>query len=110
MNGNTYSFVYDRNSADAAFHGIAARELTLSVLAGLPPEPAWDGCLVYQGPSPLGGATVCIVTRGPGADELQLRLVEAFERQAIPVLEVYEGGPEVAKPIAAARAGRWSIP
>ena len=110
MNGKSYSFVYDKVSADAAFHGIAARELTLSVLAGLPPQPAWDGCLVYQGPSPLGGATVCIATQGSGADELQLRLVEVFERQAIPVLGVYEGGPEVAKPIATARAGRWSVP
>jgi len=110
MNGDTYSFVYDRTSADAAFHGIAARELTLSVLAGLPPDPAWEGCLVYQGPSPLGGATVCIATQGSGAGEIQLRLIDAFEKQAIPILEVYEGGPEVTTPIATAREGRWSVP
>lgn len=107
----TYSFVYDRATADASFHGIAPRELALSLLAGLPPPPAWEGCLVYQGPSPLAAATtVCLATRGPGADEVQLRLLEAFERQGIPVLEVYEGGPEPSQSIAVARNGRWSAP
>lgn len=110
MTDPTFSFVYDRRTADAAFHGIATRELLLSVLAGLPPDPAWDGCLVYQGPSPLAGSTVCIGTRGHGADGLQLRLVEALERQGIPVLEVYEGGPEATAEIAAARDGRWATP
>jgi hypothetical protein len=106
----TYSFVYDRAAADAAFHGIAPRELALSLLAGLPPPPAWEGCLVYQGPSPLAAATVCLATRGPGADEVQLRLLEAFERQGLAVLEVYEGGPEPSQGIAVARNGRWSAP
>jgi hypothetical protein len=106
----TYSFVYDRASADAAFHGIAPRELALSLLAGRPPPPAGEGCLIYQGPSPLASATVCLATRGPGADEVQLRLLEAFERQGLPVLEVYEGGPEPSQTIAVARNGRWSAP
>ena len=110
MNETTYSFVYDRRSADAAFHGIATRELALSVLAGLPPQPGWEGCLVYQGLSPLDGPTVCLATRGPGADEVQLRVLEAFERNGIAVLEVYEGGPEVGQAIAVAREGRWAEP
>jgi hypothetical protein len=110
MTDTTYSFVYDRPSADAAFHGIAARELALSILAGLPPEPGWEGCLVYQGASPLEGATVCIATRGPGADALQLRLIEALERQNVWVLQVYEGGPEITQAIAVARDQVWSTP
>ena len=32
------------------------------------------------------------------------------ERQAVGILEVYEGGPEVASPVATARGGRWSLP
>jgi hypothetical protein len=110
MSEITFSFVYDRQSADTAFHGIAPRELALSVLAGLPPQPGWEGCLVYQGESPLEGATVCLVTRGPGADQVQLWILEAFERQGVRILGVYEGGPEVGQTIAAARDGRWSVP
>jgi hypothetical protein len=110
MSEATYSFVYDRQSADTAFHGIAPRELALSVLAGLEPKPEWEGCLVYQGSSPLEGSTVCIGTRGPGADQVQLGMLEAFERQGVRVLGVYEGGPEVSQAIAAARDGRWSAP
>ena len=105
-----FSFVFDRQSADTAFHGIGAQQLTLSILAGIPPEAAWEECLVYLGPSPIDGATVCVATRGPGADALQLRLVEAYERQAVRILEVYEGGPEIATPVAIARGGRWSLP
>lgn len=110
MADDSYSFVYDRQSADAAFHGVAARELSLSILAGLPPQPGWEGCLVYQGESPIEGATVCIGTLGNGAADLQLRLIEAFERQGIPILEVYEGGPGPGQAIAVARSGRWSAP
>jgi hypothetical protein len=104
----TYSFVYERQSADAAFHGIAARELVLSLLAALPPLPEWEGCVVYQGESPLGGSTVCIGTRGAGSDQVQLKILEALERQGVRVAEVYEGGPEVAQAIATARDGRWA--
>jgi hypothetical protein len=110
MTDPIYSFVYDRQSADAAFHGIAVRDLALSVLAGLTPQPDWEGCLVYQGESPLAEGTVCIGTRGPRADQVQLGILEALERQGVRVLEVYEGGPEVGQAIATARDGRWSVP
>ena len=106
----TYSFVYERESADTAFHGIAARELTLSMLAAIPPVPEWEECLVYLGASPIEGSTVCVATRGPGADAVQLSLIEAFERQGVRILEVFEGGPEVATPVATALGGRWSRP
>ncbi len=79
MTETTYSFVYDRRTADEAFHGIATRELALSVLAGAPPRADWDGCLVHQGTSPIDGPNVCLAARGPGADEVQLHLLEAFE-------------------------------
>jgi hypothetical protein len=106
----TYSFIYDRQSADTAFHSIAPEQLVLSMLAGIPPEAQWEGCLVYLGPSPIDGPTVCVGTRGPGADAVQLRLIEALERQAVRILEVYEGGPDPSAHVAIARAGRWSLP
>jgi len=92
------------------FRGIATRELALSVLAGMPPKAEWEGCLVYQGVSPIDGPTVCLATRGSGADEVQLHLLEAFETYDIRILEVYEGGPDVGQAIAVAREGRWSAP
>jgi hypothetical protein len=110
MTEPTYSFVYDRASADAAFHGIGIRELVLSLLAGLTPDAECDGCLVYEGESPLEPGTVCIGISGPGADALQLRLVEGLERQGVGIIKVYEGGPEVRMPIARAREGVWATP
>ncbi len=110
MNDSTYSFVYDHAAADVAFHGIAPRELTLSVLAALVPEKSWEGCLVYLGPSPLGDGTTCLATSGPGAGEVQLRLIEAFEGFSIGVLQVFEGGPGVDTSVAIVRNGIWIQP
>jgi hypothetical protein len=110
MSDATYSFVYDRASADAAFHGIAARELVLSILAAMTPESSWEGCLVYRGSNPIDETNICLATQGPAADEVQIRLIEALERQGIVVLQVYEGGPEIIEPIATARDEKWSVP
>jgi hypothetical protein len=110
MSDVTYSFVYDRASADTAFHGIAARELVLSVLAAMPPESSWEGCNVYRGSNPIDETNICLATQGPAADQVQLRLIEALERQGIGILQVYEGGPEIIEAIATARDGKWSIP
>jgi hypothetical protein len=106
----TFSFVYNQQSVDTAFHGIAPRELTLSMLAALTPEKEWEGCLVYQGPSPLGAGSICIATGGPGASEVQLRLLEAFESHGVKILQVFEGGPEASESIAVARNGLWAQP
>jgi hypothetical protein len=107
MSDQIYSFVCDRKSADTAFPGIAVRDLVLSLLAGIPPEAGWEGCLVYEGDSPLEKDTVCIGTSGPGADDLQLRLLDGLERQGVVIVEVFEGGPEPKWPIARAGGGRW---
>lgn len=111
MSEETYSFVIDRRSASETFKRVGKRELLLAVLATLPPETHWDGCLVYEGESPLGEvSTVCIGARGPSAAEVQERLIEAFEKQRVRVLEVYEGGPEVRESIARAEGGKWTSP
>ena len=106
----TYSFVCDRKTAEAAFPGIAIRDLVLSLLAGISPEKEWEGCLVYEGDSPLEAGTACIGTSGPGADGLQLRLLDALERQGVVVNEVFEGGPAVKWRIASAGNGQWVDP
>lgn len=107
MGEEGYSFVLDRLAVAVAFRGVEARDLTLALLAATVPDPAWEGCQVGLGESPLGPGTVCIATRGPFAGELQLRLVESFERQGVTVLQVYEGGPEAWTVLATARGGRW---
>ncbi len=103
-----YSFVYDGQAAAQAFPGRAPRDLVLALLAGLRPAPAWEGCTVFAGDSPLGEQTVCIATRGPGADQVQQGLIEALERQGISVLQVYEGGPEQRELYATAHGAVWS--
>ena len=111
MNDPVYSLIFDRQSARDAFKQIGTTALLLATLAQVTPEPAWEGCLVYEGESPLDGVkTACIGLRGPGADVVQQRLVEAMERIGVRILELYEGGPDVREPIARAREGRWASP
>lgn len=108
MAETAYSFVFDRKAAGEVFKQVGKREIVLAVLATIPPDPAWDGCLVYEGETPLGEVkTVCVGTRGSKADKVQERLVEGFEKLGIPILQVYEGGPEVKEPIAKAVEGKW---
>lgn len=110
MSDASYSFTYDRPSAAAQFHGIDDRRLLLSLLAGIAVAPAWDGCSVLLGDGPGEPDTTCVVTSGPGADEVQLRLIDAFERQRVRVVAVYEGGPADGAPVAVARGGGWAAP
>jgi hypothetical protein len=108
MPEETYSFVFDRQSASEVFRQVGKRELMLAVMATVTPEPAWDDCLVYEGETPLEEVkTVCIGIQGPAADKVQVRLVEAFEKQGVRVLEVYEGGPEIRERIAVASDKKW---
>lgn len=107
MGDATYSFAFDQQAVVAAFRGVAPRELTLALVAAMTPDPAWEGCQVGLGESPLGPGTVCITTLGPFAGELQLRLVESFERHGVPILQVYEGGPEAFTVLATVRGGSW---
>ena len=108
MSGQTYSFVFDRKGALEIFKQVGDREIVLAVLAGLTPEPGWDGCLVYGGNPPDEHAgQYCIGTRGPGADTVQERLVEGLEKLGIGVLAVYEGGPEPLRTIGTASGSKW---
>ena len=108
MSDSTYSFVFHRQMAGEVFKKVGKRDLALALLASIPPESEWEGCLVYEGESPLGDVkTVCIGTRGPSADVVQERLVEEFEKFGVPVIQVYEGGPEIREPIARAENGKW---
>jgi hypothetical protein len=108
---DTFSFVYDRAAAAAVFQEVGTQGLVLAILARVPPNPAWEGCLVYKGAAPDDSARmVCIAMRGPGAIEVQERLVETFERAGIPVPAIYEGGPEPQLELARVVDGRWSNP
>lgn len=106
-----YSFVFDRGVAWREFLQVAPRDIVLAVLARLEPPPGWEGCLVYEGPSPEGReGMVCVGIIGAAAAELQEALVASFEALGIPVPEIWEGGPEVRDRIAVARDGVWESP
>lgn len=108
MSEPVFSFVFDRRRSLEVFPGIGVDRLVRAVLARVPPPVEWSGCVVYTGATPLDpGATACVGTRGPCADAAQQLLVEQFEEVEIPVLAVYEGGPEQEVALARADAGRW---
>ena len=108
MSDAVFSFVFDRRRALEVFPGIGVDRLVRAVLARVSPPAAWNGCVVYTGATPLDpGATACVGTRGPAADRAQQQLVEQFEALEIPVLAVYEGGPEQEAALARADDGRW---
>jgi hypothetical protein len=109
MSDPVFSFVFDRQSARNAFKQVGATSFLLATLAQVTPEPPWEGCLVYEGESPLDSTkTACIGLRGPAADVVQQRLVEVMERLGVRILELYDGGPEVRERIAQVRDGRWA--
>jgi hypothetical protein len=108
---SVYSFVLDKLRADAELSAVPLRALVLALLARLPPEDRWAGCEIFTGDSPLDPTqTRCVAMRGPGADEVQERLVEIMEDLNVPVLGVYEGGPGERELIARATPPTWSSP
>jgi hypothetical protein len=108
---STYSFVYDRAEAARVFQEIGTRGLVLAILARLPPEPGWEGCVVYRGAAPDDSPRmVCIGMTGPSAIEVQQRIVETFEATGIPVPTIYEGGPEPQLELAKVTNGKWTTP
>jgi len=108
---STYSYVYDRAVAAQVFQEIGTQGLVLAILARIPPEPEWEGCLVYKGAAPEDSARmVCIGMTGPSAMAVQERMVETFEATGIPVPAIYEGGPEPQLELARVTNGVWSTP
>jgi hypothetical protein len=111
MTEPVFSFVLDRSEIRRSFRGVAPREFLLALLAGIPPQDHWNGCEVGLGPSPLEpNATICVVTRGPGAEEAQVGLLAALERQEMTVARVYEGGPSTTDVAARAAGKKWVAP
>ena len=111
MTEPVYSVVFDKQRADRELTPVGVERMVLALLAREPPDAAWDGCLVFEGESPDDPVTTrCVGMVGPGADQVQERLVETMESLNIPVLGVYEGGPEVRQKIARVRDGGWGQP
>ena len=108
MSDKIVSLVYDRKSAAEAYQQVDERQIVLAILAGIVPEPSWNGSVVFVGDPPAEqGGNVCIAVRGPEAETIQERLVEGLEKAGIVVLQIYEGGPEPTVTIATASEGKW---
>lgn len=111
MNDTTYSFVYDRAEAAKVFQEIGTQGLLLAILARIPAQADWEGCLVYSGEAPENDEQmICIGMTGPGAIQVQEQIVENFEKTGVPVPAIYEGGPEPTLELARVTDGRWSAP
>jgi len=108
MSESVYSFVFDRGEALKAFPQTGKYDLILGVLASMPPKEEWEGCTVYEGMSPMKQLqTVCIGIQGASADQVQEKLIEGFEQKGVPVLQVYEGGPEIQEVYAKVENETW---
>jgi hypothetical protein len=111
MDHPVYSIVFDKRQADRELTPLSIDRMVLALLARQPPEAAWNECLVYEGETPSDPSTTkCVAMTGPCADRVQERLVETIESLNIPVLGVYDGGPEVRMKIARVKDGRWGEP
>jgi len=111
MSESVYSFVFDRQKALLAYPKTGKYDLVLGILASIQPEAEWEGCIVYDGISPLEEPrTACIAVRGTAADKVQESLVEGFEQKGVPILQVYEGGPDVREMFATVESGTWVAP
>jgi len=108
MTEAVYSLVFDRQEALKSYPQTGKYDLVLGILASIQPRADWEGCVVYEGVSPLGEfRTVCIGIRGNNADKVQERLVEGLEQKGVPVLQVYEGGPDVRELVARVEDEIW---
>jgi hypothetical protein len=108
MSEAVYSFVFDRQKALLTYPKTGKYDLVLGILASIQPETGWEGCIVYDGISPMEEPkTACIGVRGAAADRVQESLVEGFERKGVRILQVYEGGPEIRELFAKVENGTW---
>ncbi|MBN1656696.1 MAG: hypothetical protein JXA30_23185 [Deltaproteobacteria bacterium] len=103
------SIVIDRKSVRQAFKKVSEAEIVLASLAGIRPDPRWEGCLVYAGDAPEEQAgNGCIGIQGERAEEVMQRLVESLERLGLTILSIYDGGPEPTRLIARVSGGKWT--
>ena len=111
MSDPVFSIVFNKRQADKELTPLAVDRMVLALLARQPPEAEWDGCLVFEGQTPDDPATTrCVGISGPCADKVQERLVETMEGLNIPIVGVYDGGPEVRIEIARVKDGTWGEP
>jgi hypothetical protein len=104
----TYSFVFTRSSAEAAFPKSPPDRVIVAVLAGIRPGEGAEGCRVFLGQAPEDPeGTVCLGTDGPGADLVQRAIVERLEAMGVEIPAIYDGGPEPETVVAEWQGGRW---
>ena len=94
MSNAVHGITFSEAEAQRVFKGITADRVLLAVLAGVEPEPEWEGCTI---------------TVGAGPPDLTVlpRLVETLARMGISTRaapERLEGG----SPLARVSGGRWS--
>jgi hypothetical protein len=111
MSDPVYSIVFDKRQADEELTPLSVDRMVLALLARRPPKAEWNDCLVYEGETPSDASTTkCVAMTGPHADQVQERLVETMESLNIPVLGVYDGGPDVRIKITRVWDGAWGEP
>jgi hypothetical protein len=100
------SFSFSTAQANKVFPNSHVDSLVLALLAGIPPQPGWEGCLVFQAGSQPSDVRVGL--RGPAALAIRDCLVDSITRIGIDLLP-QEDDDELAMeaPIARIEGGAW---
>jgi len=104
MSNSVGGVTFSEAEALRVFKGITGDRVLLAVLAGVQPEPAWEGCTIRVGAAAPDQIQVDV--EGQAADAVLPRLVETLERMGISTRAArtrLEGG----SPLARVSGGRW---
>ena len=97
---------FSTTQANKVFPGSGVDSLVLAFLAGIPPQPDWEGCLVFVAGSRPD--QVRLGLRGPAALAVRDHLVDSFARVGLDVLPGEEDDELVVEaPIARVEDGAW---
>lgn len=104
MSDAVHGIRFSEAEALRVFKGITGDRVLLAVLAGVQPEPEWEGCTIHVGSSPP--ELIQVDVEGPAAGAVLPRLVETLERMGI-VTRAAATRLEGGSPLARVHGGRW---
>lgn len=107
MSPATRCLTLDPRQVRRVFPGSAPERVLVAALAGLPPDPAWEGAEVSLAHAEQ---TLHLALSGPGAGELSPRLQQRLEQLGLEATPCAEPGARDATPLVRVLGGRWSAP
>lgn len=105
------SLTFSRQQALAIFKNTNDHSLILALLSWITPLTEWEGSIIFQGKDLLKtDDLICIGIRGPGAAQIQKRLLKEFERVGIEIQELRDEGCIEETILVRAAGNQWRAP